>query len=138
MTLEQMDIFRMEVARQAFDSYNFSHPNVIYNEKVMETWEKKGNTYSITLPLNEQTKNGNIEEDNVILYVDFKDNDFRLDNEEGGVHAYSEKKGNRIGKICDDFYENIEAFYNKLDAQYLEEVAKEVVVEPKERFNIKF
>jgi len=138
MTLEQMDLFRMEVARQAFDSYDFSHPNVIYNEKVMETWNKEGNTYSITLPLNEKIKDGKVENDNVILYVDFKDNDFRLDNEEGGIHAYSEKKGNRIGKICDTFYQDIESFYNKLDAQYLEEVSKEVVVEPKERFNIKF
>lgn len=41
MTLEQLDSFRMEVARHALNSFNFAHPNFEYNEKIWKLGKKK-------------------------------------------------------------------------------------------------
>ncbi len=140
MTLEQLASFRMEVAQHAFSSFDFSHPNFSYNEKIMENWKKEGNTQILVLPVKKHNEFNNAvyKEDNVIFYVDFKDNDFHLSNEEGGIQACLESTGERIGDIHPEFFDEIKNIYTKLDIKYLEEVSKEVVPTPKEKFAIKF
>lgn len=140
MTLEQLASFRMEVAQHAFNSFDFTHPNFSYNEKIMETWKNEGNTQLFVLPVKKHNKSNNsiYKEDNVIFYVDFKDNDFHLSNEEGGIQACLESTGERIGDINPKFYDEIKTIYSKLEIQYLEDVSKEIVPTPKESFTIKF
>lgn len=137
MTLEQLSNFRMEVARHALSSFDFTHSNFIYNEKIMETWKKEGDTYAITIPVKKQTGK-KYKEDNVIFYVDFKEGDFQLSNDEGGIQACLESSGIRIGNINDIFFTEIKNIYKELDLKYLEDVSKEIILTPKEKFNIKF
>lgn len=140
MTLEQLDFFRMEVARHALNSFNFAHPNFEYNEKIMETWKKEGDTLTLSLPVKKYNKSNNTfyKDDNVVFYVDFKNGDFNLSNEEGGIQACLESTGERIGDINPKFYEEIKNIYKKLDSKYLEDVSKDITPKPVEKFNIKF
>lgn len=140
MTLEQLDSFRMEVARHALNSFNFAHPNFEYNEKIMETWKKEGDTLTLSLPVKKYNKSNNTfyKDDNVVFYVDFKNGDFNLSNEEGGIQACLESTGERIGDINPKFYEEIKNIYKKLDSKYLEESSKDITPKPVEKFNIKF
>lgn len=140
MTLEQLDSFRMEVARHALNSFSFAHNNFEYNEKIMENWKNEGDTFSLSLPVKKYNKSNNafFKDDNVIFYVDFKDGDFHLSNEEGGIQACLESTGERIGEINSKFHEEIKQVYIKLDNRYLEEVSKEITPKAKENFNIKF
>lgn len=139
MTLEQLDLFRMEVARHSFNSFDFTHKNIKYDEKAMESWKQEGNTYTLTFPIKEYDPKKNTEkEDRVIFYVDFKDNDFHLSNEEGGLQACVESSGKRIGSLNEKFNDLIENVYKTIDMKYLDEVSKDIVLPSKETFKIKF
>lgn len=140
MTLEQLDFFRMEVARHALNSFSFSHPNFEYNEKIMETWKNEGDTLSLSLPVKKYNQSNNTfyKDDNVIFYVDFKSGDFHLSNEEGGIQACLESTGERIGETKPKFHEEIKNIYTKLDNQYLEDVSKDITPKTTGNFNIKF
>jgi len=140
MTLEQLDFFRMEVARHALNSFNFAHPNFEYNEKIMENWKNEGDTLSLSLPVKKYNKSNNTfyKDDNVVFYVDFKNGDFHLSNEEGGIQACLESTGERIGSTKQKFHEEIKNIYTKLDNQYLEDISKDIAPKTTEKFNIKF
>jgi hypothetical protein len=140
MTLEQLDFFRMEVARHALNSFNFAHPNFEYNEKIMENWKNEGDTLSLSLPVKKYNKSNNTfyKDDNVVFYVDFKNGDFHLSNEEGGIQACLESTGERIGSTKPKFHEEIKNIYTKLDNQYLEDISKDIAPKTTEKFNIKF
>ena len=72
----------------------------------METWKKEGDTLTLSLPVKKYNKSNNTfyKDDNVVFYVDFKNGDFNLSNEEGGLQACLESTGERIGDIFNEWH----------------------------------
>lgn len=101
LEIEDINEQRLEVARRAFDAFNFDEKNISYGIKKVETWDIEGNTYTLSIPsvVNENKKND--KNDNVILYVDFKDNSFEVEN----VEAWLESASRKVGFMPDSFYE---------------------------------
>lgn len=99
--IEDINEQRLEVARRAFDAFNFEEKNISYGIKKVETWDVEGNTYTLSIPSVVKEDKKNDKNDNVILYVDFKDNSFEIEN----VEAWLESASRKVGFMPDSFYE---------------------------------
>lgn len=99
--IKDTDEQRLESARRAFDAFNFEEKNISYGIKKVEEWDIEGNTYTLSIPSVIKDDKKNRKNDNVILYVDFKDNSFEIEN----VEAWLESASKKVGFMPDSFYE---------------------------------
>lgn len=99
--IKDTDEQRLESARRAFNAFNFEEKDISYGIKKVEKWEIEGNTYTLSIPSVIKADRKNNKNDNVILYIDFKDNSFEIEN----VEAWLESESKKVGFMPDSFYE---------------------------------
>lgn len=134
MTLDDVNEQRLESARRAFDNFNFEEKDISYGIKKVEKWEKEGNTYTLTVPAVIKENKKYERNDNVVLYVDFKDNSFELEN----VEACVESTGQRVGFMPERFYEFEKEKFNEVSKKFNEKVIAQPIVKKKTGFSNEF